>query len=257
MKVPNYMWGEAIQQATYIINRVPTRALLLQTPYEAYKGRKPKVDHLKIFGCKAYVKTEEVGLKKLDDRSRPLVYLGTEPGFKAYRLYNPETRKVVVSKHVVFNEESGWEWDKDSSKEDEGEPGKFKLVWGESFDDGSGTIETNTEDDVDPTNSSTQSAQEQIPSNTSSVSSAQSQVQVSHGDQAHNNHNGPRRSARQSVPPRYFDDFVMLAGANNDDQVLLANVDEPRSYKEAKDSIDWKKAMVRELESIEKKKFGI
>jgi hypothetical protein len=40
-----------------------------------------------VFGCKAYAKETKPGLKKLDDRSRPMVMLGYEEGSKAYRLY--------------------------------------------------------------------------------------------------------------------------------------------------------------------------
>lgn len=36
MSVPNYLWGEAVRHATYLINRVSTRTLLNQTPYEAF-----------------------------------------------------------------------------------------------------------------------------------------------------------------------------------------------------------------------------
>lgn len=43
-------------------------------------------------------------LKKLDDRTRMLVHLGTEPGLKAYRLVDPNTRKIVVNRDVVFDE---------------------------------------------------------------------------------------------------------------------------------------------------------
>lgn len=34
----------------------------------------------------------------MDDRSRMLVHLGTEPGSKAYRLYDPLTKKIDVSR---------------------------------------------------------------------------------------------------------------------------------------------------------------
>ncbi|KAL8166427.1 hypothetical protein V2J09_007926 [Rumex salicifolius] len=29
---------------------------------------------------------------------------------KAYKLYNPHTKKVVISRDVVFDEKHGWEW---------------------------------------------------------------------------------------------------------------------------------------------------
>lgn len=110
MKVPNFLWGEAIRHSTYLINRIPTRALKDQTPYECLRNKKPVIDHLRVFGCIAYAKIESVNVKKLDDRSQTLVHLGIEPGSKAYRLYNPTTRRVVVSRDVVFNENASWNW---------------------------------------------------------------------------------------------------------------------------------------------------
>nr|GEV91734.1 ribonuclease H-like domain, reverse transcriptase, RNA-dependent DNA polymerase [Tanacetum cinerariifolium] len=49
-------------------------------------------------------------LKKLDDRSKELVYLGTEPGSKAYRLFDPVTKDMILSRDVKFKEDEGWDW---------------------------------------------------------------------------------------------------------------------------------------------------
>lgn len=67
MKVLNYSWGEATRHATYLINRVPTRALHNQNPYECLKGKKPSLSHIRVFGCLAYSKVDTSQLKKLDD----------------------------------------------------------------------------------------------------------------------------------------------------------------------------------------------
>ena len=91
MNIPNDMWGEAVRHATYLINRLATRTLVLQTPYESFKGKKPNVGHIRVFGCVGYTKIDTPHLKKLDDISRSLVHLGTEPGKKAYRLLDPST----------------------------------------------------------------------------------------------------------------------------------------------------------------------
>ena len=56
MNIPNYLRGEAVRHATYLINRVGTRSLENQTPYEALKKRKPNVEHLRVFGCVSYAK---------------------------------------------------------------------------------------------------------------------------------------------------------------------------------------------------------
>ncbi|GJX03123.1 zinc finger, CCHC-type containing protein [Tanacetum coccineum] len=107
MHMPQNFWAEAIRHAVYVLNRVPTKALKDSTPYEALKDRKPNMRHLRVFGCKAYAKVTKPHLKKLDDRSRELVYLGTEPGSKTYRLLDPVTKEIVVSRDVKFKEDEG------------------------------------------------------------------------------------------------------------------------------------------------------
>ncbi|XP_021971501.1 uncharacterized protein LOC110866666 [Helianthus annuus] len=110
--IPNFMWGEAVRHASYILNRSHTRALQDQTPYEMFNGRKPNLKYLKIFGCIAYAKVMVNHLEKLADRSKPLVYLGNEPGSKAFRLYDPKNRKIVVNRDVEFDEKRRWNWSK-------------------------------------------------------------------------------------------------------------------------------------------------
>ena len=53
-KLPHKFWGEALSTAAYLRNRSPTKAVKGMTPYEAWTGEKPLVDHLRAFGCQAY-----------------------------------------------------------------------------------------------------------------------------------------------------------------------------------------------------------
>ena len=39
-----------------------------------------------------------------------MVYLGVEEGSEAYRLYDPNTRRIVVSRDVIFEEDVPWQW---------------------------------------------------------------------------------------------------------------------------------------------------
>ncbi|WVZ67203.1 hypothetical protein U9M48_016315 [Paspalum notatum var. saurae] len=108
--MPTAFWGEAVTTAVYILNRASTKALDGQTPFEAWHGHKPNVSHLRTFGRVGYVKVTKPGLSKLEDRSKPMVLLGYEAGSKAYRMYDPVERKVVISRDVVFNESACWDW---------------------------------------------------------------------------------------------------------------------------------------------------
>ncbi|GJX89148.1 zinc finger, CCHC-type containing protein [Tanacetum coccineum] len=111
MKLPLTFWAEAVKHALYILNKVPTRALVDKTPYEALYNRKPNLEHLRIFGCTTYAKITIPHLKKLDDRSIPIIYLGVEEGSKACRLYDPKGKRKHVSRDVRFMETKPWDWD--------------------------------------------------------------------------------------------------------------------------------------------------
>jgi hypothetical protein len=105
-----FFWGEAVTTVIHILNRAPTRALDGMTPFEAWYGRKPHVHYFRTFGCVSHVKDTRSGLKKLEDRSCPMIFVGYEHGSKAYRFYNPSTKRVVISRDAVFYEAGVWKW---------------------------------------------------------------------------------------------------------------------------------------------------
>ncbi|XP_074324274.1 uncharacterized protein LOC141661189 [Apium graveolens] len=105
MKMPSVMWTEAIRHVVYVLNRLPTRALSGQTSHEVWKGCKPDIQHIRVFGCVVHMKVPSDKVKKLDDRSLMVVNLGKEPGTKAYRMFDPKEKKLYVSRDMVFEEE--------------------------------------------------------------------------------------------------------------------------------------------------------
>lgn len=111
MKILGRYWGEVARHAVYLLNRLPTKVLGDRTTYEAWNGRKPSLGHLRVFGCIGHAKDTAPHLKKLDDRSKRLVYFGVEEGSKAHRMYNPKNNKIVVSRDVVFEEKKMWNWE--------------------------------------------------------------------------------------------------------------------------------------------------
>lgn len=50
--------------------------------------------------------------KKLEERSKRVVHIGVEKGTKAYRLLDPITGSMYVSRNVVFEEDKVWIWEK-------------------------------------------------------------------------------------------------------------------------------------------------
>ena len=90
--------------AIYLLSRAPTKSLKGRTPYEAWYNKKPKVHHLCTFGSVVYVKKVGPGISKLSDRSTKMVFIGYETGTKGYRVYDPVTKKLHISRDVIFEE---------------------------------------------------------------------------------------------------------------------------------------------------------
>jgi transposase InsO family protein len=109
-ELPGMFWGEAITTAVYLLNRSTSKSTGGKTPYELWIGAPPAVHHLRTFGCVAHVKVTTPNLKKLDDRSKPMIFVGYEPGSAAYRAYDPVQRRVHISRDVVFDEQALWKW---------------------------------------------------------------------------------------------------------------------------------------------------
>ncbi|CAL2238253.1 unnamed protein product [Prunus armeniaca] len=80
------------------------------TPQEAWNGKKPLVDHFKMFRCIVYAHVRDQRRKKLNDKREKCVFLGVSETPNAYKLFNLVTKKVVISRDVVFEEETMWNW---------------------------------------------------------------------------------------------------------------------------------------------------
>lgn len=228
MNIPNYLWGEAIRHATYLINRVATRTLKNQTPYEVFKGRKPSVKHLRVFGCIGYAKVDAPHLRKLDDRSRTLVHLGTEPGSKAYRMFDPTNKKIVVSRDVVFDEHKTWNWSNVNKGHDK--PGKFKITFGNFGNQGIRDEEEETE---------VQKQDKEV------------DVDLSEEEDDYSDEINLRRSTRITKKPNYLSDYICLSEAEGERLLLLLN-EEPFDFTEAVEEKVWRDACADEIESIVK-----
>ena len=102
--LPDFLWGEALKIALYILNRVPTKAVPL-TPFELWTGRKPSLNHLKVWGCPAEVKLYNPTLSKLDSRTTRCYFVSYPEHSKGYRFYNPNGgTRIVESQTAKFLE---------------------------------------------------------------------------------------------------------------------------------------------------------
>jgi transposase InsO family protein len=97
-------WIFAFICAVYLMNRSPVTRLTDSTPEEAWSGIKPDVAALRPFGCPAYVHIPKAKRTKLSFKTKKCVMIGYEPGTKAYQLWDPQARKAIVSRDVIFDE---------------------------------------------------------------------------------------------------------------------------------------------------------
>lgn len=98
------LWAEAALTATYTRNRSATTNQAL-TPYEAFFGMQPSVDHLRVFGSTAYVHVpEDKRQGKLGPRSTPGVMVGYQRGSKAWRIWQPDTQDFIITRDAIFDE---------------------------------------------------------------------------------------------------------------------------------------------------------
>ena len=74
------------------------------TPYEVWKGYKPNVNHLHVFGCSAYAHISKEERSKMDPKAKKSIFLGYGIGFKGYRLFDIDTSEIFHGRDVIFNE---------------------------------------------------------------------------------------------------------------------------------------------------------
>jgi transposase InsO family protein len=107
--LPLFLWAEACNTAVYLQNTSPHRALGNVTPDEAFTGQKPQVGHLRIFGCVTYSFIPKELRKKMEPTAEKGIFVGYSETSKAYRIYIPALKRVVVRRDVKFEEQKAFE----------------------------------------------------------------------------------------------------------------------------------------------------
>ncbi|KAI5313515.1 hypothetical protein L3X38_042691 [Prunus dulcis] len=115
--IPYEFWAEAVNTAVYLLNRCPTKSLNKVTPFEAYTGRKPGIAHLKIFGSPCHVLIPSALRHKLEENSHKCILVGYGLCEKGYRIFDPSSRKVILSRDVHFDEDGLWKWENEQKGE--------------------------------------------------------------------------------------------------------------------------------------------
>jgi hypothetical protein len=84
---PLTFWAEALQTATYLLNKHPCRTTGITTPHELLLGIPPNYDQLRVFGCLCYPNITATTTHKFSPRSVACGFIGYPNDHRGYRCY--------------------------------------------------------------------------------------------------------------------------------------------------------------------------
>jgi len=100
--LPSQFWSFAFTMAVYLINRLPTQNLNMQSPYLTLHQQQHNIRHLHSFGCLCFPWHKPYTHHKLQQKSIPCIFIGYSPSQYAYRCLDPKTNKIYTFRHVIF-----------------------------------------------------------------------------------------------------------------------------------------------------------
>ncbi|RDX90856.1 hypothetical protein CR513_27235, partial [Mucuna pruriens] len=130
-RLPKHFWGEALYTVVHVINLSPVVALNTEVPNKIWFGKYVKYDHLRVFGCKAFVHVPKDERSKLVMKTRQCIFIGYSLDEYGYRMYDPVEKKLVRSYDVQFMKDQTIE-DIDKNGEQHNYVGDQQL--GDGFD---------------------------------------------------------------------------------------------------------------------------
>jgi len=117
-KLPKSFWGEAMKTAVDLINLSPSVPLNCDFPQRVWTGKDVYFEHLRVFGCRAFVHVPRDERPKLDSKAKQCIFLGYGHEEFGYKLWDPISKKIIRSRHVIFFEDQTIE-DMEQSKKPE------------------------------------------------------------------------------------------------------------------------------------------
>ena len=277
--LPAKFWVRAVDTAVYTRNRCTTKALEgNRTPYEVFHSAKPKISHMRVFGCNCYVlkrKWEE--RSKFDSKAFKGKFIGYDCRSPAYLVLNYTTGQVVKARNVKFNEADmsfeadlaegsdrdsefwfeGWREDRRRSEETEREIDKpdepnvedrrrsqetEREVAAENRIGEEEETVTETNDDRDETG--------EVETETNDDRDETGEVETERDDDT-----GRTRPQRRVRLPYWSNDYhIYTDDADFEANIADATGDSPETYEAAmssQDKVEWQAAMKAEMNALE------
>ena len=103
--IPNSWWDYVFTHTTHIYNCTPVARLNWHTPHKMLKGELPNIDHLRVFGCGAFVYLPATArANKMAPKLELMTYISVAPSNECNFLFMCSTNAVFTTAHTVFDE---------------------------------------------------------------------------------------------------------------------------------------------------------
>jgi len=97
-------WAEALAYTCYLVNRLPSSAIGGKTFLKVWSGKAAQdYNLLRVFRCPTYYHVKE---DMLEPRAKKGVFVEFKNGVKGNNIWDPEDKKLVLSRDVMFDEAS-------------------------------------------------------------------------------------------------------------------------------------------------------
>ena len=104
--LPKTFWEQAFLTTNYVYNRSPSTTQNGKTPYEMMWERLPRIDHLRVVGCKAVVHIPKESWQPPDIPGKIVRFVGYASNSPCYKLWDGKSFKFIESRDVTFDENS-------------------------------------------------------------------------------------------------------------------------------------------------------
>nr|GEV33471.1 hypothetical protein [Tanacetum cinerariifolium] len=115
-RAPLFLWAEAIATACFTQSRSIIHRRFNKTPYELINGRKQDISFLHVFDALCYPKNDRKDIRKLGAKGNIGFFIGYSADSCAYRVYNHQTKKIMETMNVSFDELSSMAFEQHSLK---------------------------------------------------------------------------------------------------------------------------------------------
>nr|GEW86976.1 hypothetical protein [Tanacetum cinerariifolium] len=103
-RAPLFLWAEVIATTCFTQNHSIIRHRFNKTPYELINGRKPDISFLHVFSALCYPKNDHKDIGKLGAKGDIGFFIGYSADSCAYRVYNRQTKQIMETMNVSFDE---------------------------------------------------------------------------------------------------------------------------------------------------------